>query len=282
MQRTALALMTLICGMALAQEASIQLLRPVAVGDKVNYTGRASIEEVLTQVYDGRAVNRSVNKFSVDMKAVREALTVDDAGRVVKASFQVVYCMRTDNNKMREIVPRDAVLIAEYKDGQEIFTLDGKPLPEDVNESLAILVALGDGGPTTDQVFGVKGKKKVGDRWPVNPEFAAKSFARSDITVRNDKVRGETTLEEISGDHMKVSGFLAFDEMSLSLPEGFTLEEGELNYSFKMKLPLDGALEPVREEKEMLLTITADDPGQEKMKLLSVTRQKAVIQKSAM
>ncbi len=268
---------------AAAQEYAVQLLRPQKVGTKCTYTGQAKVQEIVTLTKEGQVINRSMESFSVDMKAEREILEVDAQGRVLAANFKVVYCMRTRENKMKELAPRGALIEARFKDGEETFSIDGQPASPETAEALSIMVVLADGGPTFDQVFGTSAKQAAGSSWPVNRAAAAESFKASGVTVKPDDVSGTISLKGKGNsgnrDYLEFEGGMTFEKLSVGLPDTYTLLDGRLTYRFNGRFPLDTSLEPLQEKKEMMLAINARDKSDPKIVLNSVTKQTANVKK---
>ena len=263
---------------------TIQLLRPVEVGDRCNYNGQAVLAETVTVANASGVISRRIDGYAVDLKAIREVLTVDDAGRATALSFEVVYCTKTRDNRMKEMVPRGALLTARFEDGEERFSVDGTPVDTETAEALSILIVLADEGPTIDEVFGTEDDQPVGGRWPVRPAPAARSFANSGLTVKPEAVTGEVGLAEITSvggrDCLKIVGALGFSSVGVSLPESLSLVGGTLDYRFESYYPLGMTGEPVREQKEMVSNLTTREKARPEVEIVSVTRQTARIQKT--
>jgi len=267
-----------------AQEYSIKLLRPLTVGARSNYTGQAMIRETTTIAKEGQVLNRSREEFSIDLKAIREILAVDAQGRGTAMSFSVVYCVKAIGNKVKDLAPRGSVIKAIFKDGKEHFTIDGQPAGVEASEALSVLLVIADGGPTNDQIFGVSGKKKIGDSWSVNAEHAVQGFASTGLKVAAADVTGSVHLKEKvsanGSDCLVIAGDMNFSKLTVPLPGDFLFRGGQLQYQFSGKFPLDQTTETVFEKKTMTLTVEAENRKESGIKLRSVTQQEATIRQS--
>ena len=72
-------------------------------------------------------------------------------------------------------------------------------LDPDTEESLRLLnlVSENPNGPTDDEIFGSKERKKVGDRWEGNSELMAKELTHFGILVKKEDLKSTATLEKV-------------------------------------------------------------------------------------
>jgi len=268
---------------AVTADHEIRLLRPLEPGHRCSFSGQAVLAENVTVSSENRVLDRRESGYAVDMKATREVIRVDGSGRATELAFTIHYCTKTRDNRMKELIPRGAVLRATFENGEERFSVDGEPTDAETTEALSILIVLADDGPTIDEVFGTDARQAVGGRWPVDPGPAARSFANSGIVVGEDAVSGEVGLAELStvADQacLEIVGELAFSSLEVTLPSTFELIDGTLGYRFEGHYPRDPGLEPPRERKEMVLTLTTREKERPEVRIVSVTRQSAHIDK---
>ncbi len=272
-----------ICPVTLARDHDVRLLRALEPGARSDYSGQATLVETVTISTGGRVLDREVRQYAIDLKGIREVLAVDDKGRATSVSFTVTYCTKTVDNRMKELAPRGSVITATFSDGEEKFTIDDATADPEATEALSLLVVLADGGPTVDEVFGTTEKQTEGSSWSISPGAAAESFATSGVRVAEKAVSGSVTLTGVGPiggqDCLSLEGELVFAEMSLQLPDAYTLEHGELRYRFDGRFPVDTALEPLVENKEMVLTLATREKERPELEIVSVTRQTAKIRK---
>ena len=119
--------------------------------------------------------------------------------------------------------------------------------------------------------------------WAGTTPDAPLSNADQTTYARPGDVSGTVTLADkgSSGghDYLLLKGAMSFEKMTVNLPEAYTLDKGKLNYSFEGRFPLDFALEPLLEKKDMTLSIDMKDKKDPKILLNSVTKQFAKIEK---
>jgi hypothetical protein len=180
------------------------------------------------------------------------------------------------------LVPKGSVITASWDGREQAFEMAGGALEPDTEESLKLLDLLTDDpdGPTDDEVFGTKERKKVGDRWEGNSELMAKDLARLGLTAKKEDLKSSVTLEKVvtlgKTECLQLSGLITCDKFAPPLPPEFSVDKSMLKMNFAGKIPTAASLVlPAEDSADMTITLTArgkPDPNAEEV-VLQITNE---------
>ena len=173
------------CSALFAQDYEIRLDRPDPVGSKCHLTmvGKLSSSQVVKQ--GDKVLQDKSSKFTVEAELVATILAVSEKGANSRVKAEVGKLIRIEGDARRELVPKGSVITVSWDGKEQAFDMAGG-LDPDTEESLRLLnlVSENPNGPTDDELFGAKERKKVGDRWEGNSELIAKDLLASGSSRR--------------------------------------------------------------------------------------------------
>ncbi len=182
--------------------------------------------------------------FEVEYAATRKVLEVEEAGRATKVSdvIEQLSVLRAGNRA--ELAQRGATLVAFVQGTKKIFEIDGRRVDDQTEKALKVVIDITTGGPSDDEIFGTKARKKVGESWSMNRSSAIEAYTRhQNIDVRD--LAGEVTLESIthepSGDVLKIVCHFKGDARLL-LSSAITSSSGPFEATWSTKIPVDPSL----------------------------------------
>ena len=181
-----------------AQEYDIRMDRPVRAGEKFRMTAKGTAEEKSLIKMGDELVRDDRENFAIDFEATMTVLEVDLRQRPTKAQFVVSKCIKTEAYDQRPLIPPGAVVVAAVKDRESVFTVNGEPAGREAGQALDLVITLSKGGATDDEIFGTRSRKKVGDRWGINAELAAKELSDLKFKVTREALRGYDLADFVS------------------------------------------------------------------------------------
>jgi hypothetical protein len=249
----------LLCPAALAQDYEIRLNRPMTVGQEyqVSATGRESQKATVT--VNGQAVKNENQESAIEVELAAKVLEVDKNGDPSKASLKIGKCLEVTGEKQTPLVPAGTVVLASLKNKEPVFEIDGQKASPEAQRALSQVYSLGKGGANDNQVFGTAERKKVGDRWAMNSELAAKDAAANGIDVKPEDIKGAVTLEKIvkagGTDCLQLAAEINIARFAPLVPPGLVVEKGTVQGKMSGAFPINTSLGVM--EKSETMTISA-------------------------
>ena len=188
------------CSALFAQDYEIRLERPDPVGSRLHLSmvGKESTSQVVKQ--GDKVIEEKNTKYTVEAELVVTVLALSTKGKNTRIKLEVEKLTRIEGDARRELLPKGSVVTASWDGKEQAFEMAGGALDPDTEESLKLLdlVTEDPNGPTEDEIFGTKERKKVGDRWEGNSELMAKQLAGLGATVKKEDLKITVTLEKLS------------------------------------------------------------------------------------
>ena len=271
-----------------AQDYEIRLVRPDAVGSKcrLSAVGKDSSVQLLKQ--GDKVLEEKTTKYTVEAELTLTVLAVNEKGANTRLTLEVERLTRIEGDARRELVPKGSVITAAWDGKEQAFQMVGGLSP-DTEDSLKLLNLLSNdpNGPTDDEVFGTKERKKVGDHWEGNSEMMAKQLTRLGLTVKKEDLKSTITLDKIvtlgKTECLQLSGGFSCDKFEPPLPPGLIVEKSALKASFSGKEPVATSLDlPEESSTELTMTLVArgkPDPGAAEI-LLRITSERSLSQRA--
>jgi hypothetical protein len=226
----------------------IKLIRPSKVGQKIKLEGDASQDMKITVDAGNGAQPAQAKTQSVAFVGQGEILEVAKDGRTTKMSYTFTTLKTTTPQGSAEPLPKDAVVIAELKNGKTEFSLKSGILSPAAQEVLPMVVAL-DGGSRDDEIFGADKARKVGESWDINAAAMADDLKAKELEVDATKLSGKTTLVGVknAGDVKCLELKAAVQGTGVQLPmgqlpPGMVVEKSQLQGTMTGLFPVDIAL----------------------------------------
>jgi hypothetical protein len=252
----------LFSSIAAAQDYQIKLSRPEKVGNEFHISTVSSQSTLITVKAEGGAPEQMNEAGTVALEAGVKVLEIDKNGSPSKITLTVETCtLKKGEAAAAEVLAKGTVVTAFSKDGVPVFEIGGKPVTPDVAKALAIVVHLGDGGVTDDEIFGTKDRKKVGDQWPINSDVAAKDLVKRDMPITKENLTGTVKLESAAKvgatDCLDIRAQMSGKNIAVPMPPGLKVEEGSLEASFAQKIPVDPAARPLEQSLDITMKVAA-------------------------
>lgn len=236
----------------------VRIHRPDEKGKKFDVATAAAVRYWQRQTIGGREQDPTETLLAVELRGRVEVLDVNERGDALKVSWTVEKCTRLyGDEKEEELLPKGAVLFAEAGEDDTKLTFKGGKLTPDKEYALSLVASLASpNSATSDDLYGVKGKQKVGASWSANAEAIAKDAKRHQREIDPKDVKGTITfkgVKDIDGvEYVELDGkvavakFMLNDPERKSLPEGFKSTGGETETTFTAHVPTDVNLPHIR------------------------------------
>ncbi|HEV8604553.1 MAG TPA: hypothetical protein VGQ99_04265 [Tepidisphaeraceae bacterium] len=194
-----LSLIFSLCGLAQAAETDyeIRIHRPDKAGMKFDVAITSAVKREVVTTADGRATRDPEQVVAIELKAVAEIVEVDEKGRDLKVTYVVEKCVKAAGEKDEEVLPKGKIFTAAIgPDGKRTVyaAADGKLTDEQI-EALDLVADLpAPDAALADELYGPKGRQKIGDTWSVNAGAMAEDLKRHDYQVKPDAISGSLKL----------------------------------------------------------------------------------------
>ena len=240
----------------LAQDYEIRLTRALEDGDELKLSVAAKMAIVTSQTVGDAAPKEQKQDMDVQFDGMEKVIAVDAHGRETKATLTVDKFTVTAAGSTVDIAPKGTVISGAITDGKAGFQIDGKDVEPQVAQALAMVIQLSNGGPTDDEIFGTKDKKKKGDSWDINADVAKKSFADASAGMEMPDLSGKTTINDDAGDALKISAAIT-GKVKPPLPPIVTLDDSSLTATFTGTFPKDVTKYSPEESQVLAISFSA-------------------------
>ncbi len=246
----------LACTCVFSHDYEIRITRPFQAGSRYELKGTASISKILT-VHVGENVvrdDKSVHSATLDGTIV--VLQIDDQGRPNKVKLLVSkFTIREKGSTETKGLPDGSVIVAQSTDNKTRFSIDNKPVSNDIAEMLALFISIPSTPTTDDDIFGTENRKKVGDSWEVDRTRTAQDFTQRGLKIDAESISGRTTLvRTVSVEDtncLLLSAKVTVDKAGLPLPPGFVAEKSTISATFEGTFPVDISIPCLSEKKSL-------------------------------
>ena len=233
-----------------SQPVLVKIDRP----EKVGRTSQISIQSSNREVTETRnaAAQPEVKRIyeAGSLRGVREVLAVGKNGRATKLKLAIDSLTFTSAETIepKELLAGGKVVIAELKNDQVAFTVDGKPAVAALDLALQSFGLIYE-GPETDVLFNTKVPHAIGDTWSVNLAEVVKQDIYQSLTFDLKASSGKVTLGQVA----KVDGIDCYRvtcEMTL-IPSGLAGQDGAnvagstVKFATTIPVPVDPSLPEV-------------------------------------
>lgn len=219
------------------QDYEVRLARPMKVGSKYRLAATGS-ETVRSKLTTGdRVVKTTEEGFTLEFVADATVLEVDGQGRATRKSFTVVSSKITREGETNALLPAGTVVVAAAQGSDVVFQVGDKPVERSIAKALSSVLSVYSGYPDDDELFGTRARKKPGESWGVNTDAAIAMLKELGAEARKEDVRGSTTLERVSDEHLFISARMDAANVLPPLPEGFKAEGGGFRVEISGRFP---------------------------------------------
>ena len=245
-----------------AQDYEIRLNRALKAGDELKISVTAKMSQSTTQAVNGAAAQEQKQEITVQFDGTEKAVEVDATGRETKETLTVDKFTQTVGGATTDVAPKGTVITCSVVDNKPSFQIDGKDVDASIAMPVGMVAELSHGDPTNDDLFGAKEHKKKGDSWDMNADLAKKSFADSAGGIEISELSGKTTLDDVSGDTMKISSTIT-GKVKPPLPPSVTVDDASMSATLKGTYPVDVTkyIQDFFQEMTISFSAHAEGPG---------------------
>jgi hypothetical protein len=248
------------------QAYNIRLFRPSKVGETYRVVANSRHSERVAIFVGEVPVNGNVDDFSVELIATATVSQVSDSGNVTKSTVKIEKLMVSSGSETKALLLPGTVVIVSADRERKRFTINDVDVDRPTEKALrAVLSGAVSTGPTDDEVFGTKEKKKIGDTWQVNRELMAKSlYEKAKMTVSPSDIVGGVTLEGVvkgrPRDYLVISGSINIDKFAAPLPAEFKQQTGQIRLNLSGRFPITEDRDRLSETLQMGAWFSAIGP----------------------
>ncbi len=253
----------LACSRVFGQDYEIRMTRPAKVGQKYRLVASGSLSEQMTMSAEGQVLKSNKLLLTAELEGVVTVLQVDKLKRETKVRLLVSKCLMSMNGKSNKkgALPKGTQVVAQLRDGEEEFLVEGKAVPKDTAKMLGLFISFSTEQVTDDDVFGTKERKKVGDSWAVNSILAAKDLAADGIKVDAENIKGSTTIKKVvvvdGTKCLLLSAKMTIDKLVVPVPPGMTVQKASVSAALSGEFPVDTSIRLLSEKKKRTMEILA-------------------------
>jgi hypothetical protein len=241
---------------AAAQDYQIRLEQPGKVGSKQRLSGIGAQTDRATITSSGKLVQSTESAFTIELTADVTELEIEAKGHVTRKSLLVISSKITKEGVTKPLLPQGTVVFASAENGTTVFKVNGEPVAEDVAKGLSSLISVYTGGPSDDELFGTRIRRRVGESWSLNADAVMAFLKEIDAQAPNEGISGTTTLQKVEDDHLVISGSINVKKLVMPLPSGFKCDEGELRAEFSGRFPIGHSNTSLDGTESLLMTMT--------------------------
>ena len=269
------ALVLLFAPALFAQDYAIRLARPLKPGDELKLSVTAKMAQTTTQAVNDGAPQERKQEVSVQFDGTEKVIAVDANGKETKVTLTAdKFTQTVGGGDPTDVVPKGTVIDCAVVDAKPDFQIDGKPAEHAVSQAASMVVDLSHGQHTDDEVFGAKEHKKKGDSWDMNTDLAKADLGNSAAGAEFSDLTGKTTLDDVTGDTMKVTAHMT-GKLKPPLPPALTIDDTSFEVTFTGVFPVD--INKCQLEQTQALSMTfsahADAPSGGKVIIKSTVNQ---------
>jgi hypothetical protein len=227
-----------------AQDYVIDYARKSAPNLPRHKTVKIVDERSFSRILDNQPAQTKVERITIELQADIETLS-REKGTPTKLKILITQLKCDQNGRPIELVPIGSALIAENKNHLTVFSyINGDRISDDIQNLLRMAISISEDSNADDKAFGTKERKKVGDTWDINRNFAVSKLKQFGWQVDPEKIAGSCTLREIVKDQgidcMRINiNMEMHDVNALQIPADVKLTKLTLNCNMSGLFPVD-------------------------------------------
>ncbi|MFH2010716.1 MAG: hypothetical protein ABI333_29210 [bacterium] len=215
----------------------------------------------------GQKVKDEQEKYSYEYEAVVKVLKVDAKGRPIRELHRVVRLTRAEKGGRKTLLKPATLVTAWIVGGKKKFETSQGPVSREARDVLKSAVDFPHSGVTTDDIFGSRRARKIGERWPINAKLALREvstiFGRKQVpsgASATGHVKLQRRVREAGLPCLQLDSKMTIKGLS-PLPPTFTLDKAHVQASNRWVLPLNLRYPPARMSMKLLVVIRAGMPA---------------------
>ena len=246
----------------------IRLHRPAQAGERYRLSAVGHDTKSSSATSEGRAPRLNREELGVELEGV---VTIVEAGArgATRAEIRIERASTVRDGRRGEFLAAGTTVTEKRSGVSQVFDVNGEPALADVAAALGLVLSE-TSIDNDDELFGSKARRKVGERWSVNPGRVAELFSRPSggrrmaITARD--VTGSARLARVAPCGkaacmtIEANGTVSLPAASLS-PQGMQVESSTLEFAFSGVFPLDPARLRLQESASITIRFRGHRPA---------------------
>jgi len=246
----------------------IRLHRPAKAGERYRLTAVGHDTKSSTATTPGRAPRVNREALGVELEGVVTILEAGPNG-ARKWEIRIERAFREQEGERAELLPAGTTVTEQRRGVSQTFEVNGRAALADV--ALALGLVLSETSiDNDDELFGSRQRRKVGERWSVDPARVAELFSRDQggrrmaITARD--VSGSARLARVapcgpaSCMTIEASGTVSLPAASLS-PQGMQVESSSIDFAFSGLFPVEASRARLQESAAITIRFRGRRPA---------------------
>lgn len=209
---------------ASAQEYDLTKVPEAKPGDRQRLFHKGHHSEKKVTFVGNKGVEEDFDDFLFDFAGIT-TVPKEQKGSKRKDSIVIERCLITRQGKVSPLVPEGTEVVITSEPDGPVFAIGNKTVDAATAKILNIVIEEGKGPAGEEdafEMFGVTGKKKVGDKWPIKTELFTRDMKGIGLSPNKEDTQGEMTLESVervgTEDVALVKGWLTIKNFSVPLP----------------------------------------------------------------
>jgi len=274
-----------------AQEYQILLTRPNKVGDKFDISSEGYELNKIVATINGETADNSQETIGIEFQGSIQVLAIDSNKVPSKVSITIGKLIKIQDESRTPFIRQEVktpllakgtIVNASVVSDKEVFTVDNTPVSEDIQKLLSMVITLGKGRATDNDIFGSAVPRKVGDTWEINREKAAEGVSEAELRVDKDDIEGTTTLKDVvtvdGTKCLNINAQLKVKNISPPMPSGIVIKKATVRANFSGAFPVDTSIDRLSEHQETTTSIVAENAaGQDSRAITIETTIKQVV-----
>jgi hypothetical protein len=180
------------------REFTINVARPMKVGQRMIVRGSATQQGTITNVSNGREHEVNGNTTSISFDGVARVLEVDAEGWPTAVSYEVENCTVTLDGTTTELASKGSVLEARRSGDRTTYRLDRRQVNPPQARALDLILGLDSHDATDGTLLQSAQPRTVGESWAIDADKAARGLQwLAGRSVSSDHVSGLCTLVDV-------------------------------------------------------------------------------------
>jgi hypothetical protein len=280
-----------LAGIALADETyDLRLARPVKAGAKFKLTARVAFQSETKSQFTGFPADEEKMNVACKLTGELTVVEVTAKGMVKELRLKLEEAESFEDGEPAKLFSVGDVITMKHHAEKDEIRINGEEPDENKAELIdALLNVSAEEEATDDEVFGAKGKVKVGDEWNADREALATEMKRQNLDgLKAEDFKATARVAETASVNgqpgLRVVCEMKFDSPNASLPnvgEGMKTKRVKAEVRSEMDLPVDPTSLAVHARWLIQFQFDAagkvrDEEGQDVPTKVSVKRRAAI------
>jgi hypothetical protein len=278
------------CTVFAEETYEVRMARPVKAGARFKISARVAFQSETNSKFGNLPLDEEKVNIACKLNGELTIIAVTGKGIAKELRFKLDEAESFSDGERAELFKAGDVITIKHGSDEDDIQINGEEAGEEQSELIDALLNVADEEEATDDdVFGAKGKVKIGEEWMANREALATEMKRQKLDgLKADDFKATARLAEtvvVDGQPgVRIVCDMKFDSPNASLAsvdKALKTKRLSAEVRSEMDLPVDLAALAMRARTQMKFEFeaagkTRDDEGQEIEARVSVKRRAAV------